>query len=74
MTHIPATHTDTRAMNTENVHVGDIIVILGTPHMVDSLEDYTHPVVTHGETWKIARAADGWGITVTPPEARWRCR
>lgn len=49
------------------IKVGDIIMFLGTPHRVASLTPYTHPVMTEGAPgWRTARAADGWGITLSP--------
>lgn len=27
---------------------------------------FVHPIVTEGETWQIARASDGWGISLAP--------
>lgn len=56
---------DTRDHDTkpaEDIEPGDIIVIDGRPHLVDRIEPYTHPTI--GETYGIARAADGWGITL----------
>lgn len=49
----------------DEVEVGDIIMFFGTPHRVATIEPYVHPIVTDGETWRIARAADGWGITLS---------
>ena len=46
------------------VQVGDIILFAGRPHRVAKIEPYTHP--TLGETCGIARASDGWGITLFP--------
>lgn len=43
------------------VRPGDII-IFGGPHLIELIEPYTHPVL--GETAGIAKAADGWGITL----------
>ena len=48
----------------DGVEVGDIILFLGTPHRVDTIEPYTHPTI--GEPWRIARASDGWAITLEP--------
>lgn len=47
------------------VMVGDVLVFHGRPHAVDALEPYTPPAAwgISSET-RIARAADGWGITV----------
>lgn len=50
----------------KDIVVGDIIMFFGTPHRVATLVDYVHPVVTEGETWRIARADDGWGISLAP--------
>lgn len=50
----------------KEIEVGDVLVFSGTPHRVATIEDYTHEVVTSGEPWRIARASDGWGITLCP--------
>lgn len=50
----------------KDIEVGDVLMFFGTPHRVATLEPYSHPVVTDGEMWRIARAADGWGITLAP--------
>lgn len=46
----------------DEVAAGDVVLFLGTPHVVDVVEPYTHPTV--GPMAGIARAADGWGITL----------
>lgn len=43
------------------IRPGDII-IFGGPHLIERIEPYTHSVL--GETAGIAKAADGWGITL----------
>lgn len=50
----------------KEIEVGDVLVFLGTPHRVATIEDYCHESITAGETWRIARASDGWGITLAP--------
>lgn len=48
-----------------SVVVGDVVVFMGRPHQVDVMEAYDPPAewgIT-GES-RIARSADGWGITV----------
>lgn len=48
---------------TEDIKPGVVVVFLGTPHLIERVEPYTgplHPDVTH-----IARAGDGWGISLT---------
>lgn len=44
------------------VRVGDIITFFGTPHLITEIEPYRHP--TLGETHGMARAADGWSISL----------
>ena len=52
----------TKCKPVAEVAAGDIVVFLGTPHLVAEIEPYTHP--TLGKMVGIARAADGWGITL----------
>jgi hypothetical protein len=55
------------------VEVGDDLWFLDKPYRITRIEDYVHPVVTRGETWRIAYS-DGpvfgarwaWGITLEP--------
>lgn len=51
---------DTKAA--EAITSGDIVVAADRPHLIVNIEAYTHPIL--GETCGIARAADGWGITL----------
>jgi hypothetical protein len=48
-----------------DVRPGDMIEFLGTWHLIERIEPYTHP--TLGETTGIARDASGWGITLMEP-------
>lgn len=49
-------------------------MFLGVPHRVTDFRDYSHPVVTGGDTWRIAysRKSDSmitdstWGMTIEP--------
>ena len=46
-----------------------ILVFAGVPHRITRIVPYVHPVVTGGETWRIAYAClgpDSWGITLEP--------
>jgi hypothetical protein len=43
------------------IAVGDVVVFSGTPHRVAAIEPYD----LHGACG-IARASDGWGITLFP--------
>ncbi len=46
---------------TEEIKPGDVVMFLGTPHLIDRIEAYDGPFdFIHG----IARAADGWGISL----------
>lgn len=45
----------------DEIAVGDIIVLLGTPHLVDSIEPYDGPI---DAITKVARSRDGWGISL----------
>ncbi len=44
------------------VRVGDVIVSMGSPHLIARIEPYAHPTI--GATYGIAKAAGGWGITL----------
>jgi hypothetical protein len=50
------------------VKVRDDLWVLGNVHRITRIEPYTHPVVTRGEEWRIARYAGpggtAWGITL----------
>jgi hypothetical protein len=46
------------------VRVGDILVVSGYSHRIVEIEPYTHPTI--GKTCGIARASDGWEITLMP--------
>lgn len=46
----------------DQIGPGDVVMFLGNPHLIAQIEPYTHP--TLGEMTGIARAADGWGITL----------
>lgn len=59
--------TCTRTIRNDQVVPGMIIDFLGTPHLIAEIEPYIHP--TMGEMVGIARAADGWGITLSPGES-----
>lgn len=47
----------------EDLRPGDVVVFLGTPHLVSRIEEYTHPAFP--EAFGIARASDGWGISLS---------
>jgi hypothetical protein len=58
--------TGTRLVDASAVSVGDQVVFLGRAHLVQSVEDYTHPAFP-GQAWRIAREdATGWSITLIP--------
>lgn len=48
-----------------DIAAGDVIMFSGTPHLIAEIEPYTHP--TLGPMVGIARAGDGWGITLAEP-------
>ena len=54
------------------IEIGDIIVFLGRPRRISEIQDYSHNpwgfVGWHGDPWRIAKAADGWGITLDPDQ------
>lgn len=52
-----------------DVKPGDVILFLGTPHLIETIEPYTHPTVP--ECFAVARASDGWGITLTTGPVRY---
>jgi hypothetical protein len=54
-----------RCKRPADIAAGDVVVFMGTPHLIAEVEPYTHPTI--GETQGIARAADGWGITLLEP-------
>ena len=58
------THIHTNYKRSEDIVPGDIIDFCGTPHLIVEVEPYTHS--TLGEMVGIAKAADGWGITLCP--------
>jgi hypothetical protein len=54
--------TKTRKFGNE-IQVGDIVTVGYTSHRIVEIAPYTHPSI--GETCGIAKAADGWAITLT---------
>lgn len=48
----------------EEIRPGDLIIHEGRPHVVQTIEPYTHP--TLGRMVGIARCEQGWGMTLTP--------
>lgn len=46
----------------EQVQPGTIIDYMGSPHMVAEIVPHTHPTIP--EVFGIARAANGWDITL----------
>lgn len=62
MTRTTCHHGHNRCKRAEDIAPGDVVLFLGTPHVVADVEPYTHPTV--GPMVGIARAADGWGITL----------
>lgn len=48
-----------------DIKPGDVIMFLGNPHLITEVVPYTHP--TLGEMVGIAKAADGWSITLDLP-------
>lgn len=53
-----------RCKPNEEITAGDVIMFLGTPHLVDRVEPHTHP--TLGRMVGVAKARDGWGIVLEP--------
>ena len=45
------------------IQVGDIITFGSASHRIVEIEPYTHSTI--GDTCGIAKAADGWAITLT---------
>ena len=58
------TKTQTTNKRGTEIQKGDIIVFMGQSHHIVEMEPYTHPTI--GELWHIARASDGWAITLEP--------
>lgn len=52
----------------DQIQPGDVLIFMGRPHVIAEIEPYTHP--TLGPMVGIARAADGWGITLDLPYNR----
>ena len=57
----------------QDVEVGDDLWFLGKVHRITRIKPYAHPVVTKGETWRIAYADEpsgvyqkAWSITLEP--------
>lgn len=55
-----------------DLRVGDDLLFCGKPHRITDFEPYSHPLVTKGETWRIAysrtdaTAREQWGMTIEP--------
>ena len=48
-----------------DIAVDDVIMFFGHPHRIANILDYSdNPWGFEG--WRIAKAADGWGITLDP--------
>lgn len=53
-----------------DIAIGDVIMFFGTPHRITEIRDHSdNPwglVGWNGDPWRIAKAADDWGITLDP--------
>ena len=54
--------TQTTKKSGEEIVVGDIIIVLGYAHRIVEIEPYAHPTLEGAIG--IARASDGWGISL----------
>lgn len=45
----------------EEIRAGDVVCFLGDPHLIERIEPYTGP---HDFIMGVAKAADGWGISL----------
>lgn len=50
-----------RCKRSGDLAAGDVVLFLGTPHLIDRIEPRADDLVTG-----VARAADGWGISLSP--------
>lgn len=52
----------TRTITQEELKPGQAVVFLSATHLITSIEPYTHPTLPGA--FGIARAADGWGMSL----------
>lgn len=53
---------NTRTVRDEDLRPGDVLMLLGRPHLITEIVPYTHPTVDGA--FGIARAGDGWGMSL----------
>lgn len=47
------------------IEVGDVLMFLGSPHLIQRIEPYRHRLYPD-EEWRIAHASGDWRITLVP--------